>query len=137
MAEIVVARLHARQGSPRVLGGGVVLDGKLWEGRGGAGEIGHMVVKSDGRTCPCGRVGCMEAYAGRGAMENRERPCCGKGFNGRSGWSSSAPELGWAKKPTNGSPDAAPLLPLVALERLGLEPERGRETEEFEVILHC
>ena len=32
-----------------------------------------MVVKSDGRTCPCGRVGCMEAYAGRGAMETRAR----------------------------------------------------------------
>jgi glucokinase len=55
------------------VGGGVVLDGQLWEGRGGAGEIGHMVVKSDGRTCPCGRVGCMEAYAGRGAMEVRAR----------------------------------------------------------------
>jgi glucokinase len=55
------------------VGGGVVLDGKLWEGRGGAGEIGHMVVKSDGRKCTCGRVGCMEAYAGRGAMEVRAR----------------------------------------------------------------
>ena len=55
------------------VGGGVVLDGALWEGRGGAGEIGHMVVKSDGRKCPCGRVGCMEAYAGRGALEARAR----------------------------------------------------------------
>ena len=40
-------------------------------GRGAAGEIGHMVVKSDGAKCPCGRKGCMEAYAGRGAMEAR------------------------------------------------------------------
>jgi glucokinase len=55
------------------VGGGLVLDGQLWEGRGGAGEIGHMVVKSDGRKCPCGRIGCMEAYAGRGAMEVRAR----------------------------------------------------------------
>ena len=55
------------------VGGGIVLDGRVWDGRGGAGEIGHMVVKSDGRTCPCGRVGCMEAYAGRGAMEVRAR----------------------------------------------------------------
>ena len=55
------------------VGGGLVLDGRLWEGRGGAGEIGHMVVKSDGRKCPCGRIGCMEAYAGRGAMEIRAR----------------------------------------------------------------
>ena len=55
------------------VGGGIVFDGALWEGRGAAGEIGHMVVKSDGRRCPCGRIGCMEAYAGRGAMETRAR----------------------------------------------------------------
>jgi glucokinase len=55
------------------VGGGIVLDGRLWEGRGAAGEIGHVVVKSDGRKCPCGRIGCMEAYAGRGAMEVRAR----------------------------------------------------------------
>jgi glucokinase len=55
------------------VGGGVILDGKEWLGRGGAGEIGHMVVKMGGRHCPCGRVGCMEAYAGRAAMEARAR----------------------------------------------------------------
>jgi glucokinase len=55
------------------VGGGIVLDGQMWEGRGAAGEIGHVVVKSDGRRCPCGRIGCMEAYAGRGAMEVRAR----------------------------------------------------------------
>jgi glucokinase len=51
------------------VGGGIVLDGKPWTGRGGAGEIGHMVVKIDGARCTCGRLGCMEAYAGRAAME--------------------------------------------------------------------
>jgi glucokinase len=55
------------------VGGGLILDGKPWLGRGGAGEIGHMVVKIDGRRCPCGRRGCMEAYAGRAAMEARAR----------------------------------------------------------------
>jgi glucokinase len=55
------------------VGGGVVLDGELWRGRASAGEIGHMVVKIDGARCPCGRKGCMEAYAGRGAMEARAR----------------------------------------------------------------
>ena len=53
------------------IGGGVVLDGKLWLGRGSAGEIGHVVVKLGGARCPCGRRGCLEAYAGRGAMERR------------------------------------------------------------------
>jgi len=55
------------------VGGGVVLDGKLWLGRGGAGEIGHMVVKQGGARCLCGRRGCMEAYAGRRAMEAKAR----------------------------------------------------------------
>jgi glucokinase len=51
------------------VGGGLILDGKPWLGRGGAGEIGHMVVVIDGARCTCGRRGCMEAYAGRAAME--------------------------------------------------------------------
>lgn len=55
------------------VGGGIVLDGEPWTGRGAAGEIGHMVVKEGGRRCPCGRLGCLEAYAGRGAMEARAR----------------------------------------------------------------
>jgi glucokinase len=55
------------------VGGGLILGGKPWTGRGGAGEIGHVVVKMDGALCTCGRRGCMEAYAGRAAMELRAR----------------------------------------------------------------
>ena len=55
------------------VGGGIILDGKPWLGRGTAGEIGHMVVKQDGAHCPCGRRGCLEAYAGRAAMEVKAR----------------------------------------------------------------
>jgi glucokinase len=55
------------------VGGGLILDGKPWLGRGGAGEVGHMVVKKDGARCPCGRQGCLEAYAGRAAMEAKAR----------------------------------------------------------------
>ena len=55
------------------VGGGLVLDGKQWLGRGAAGEIGHMVVRINGARCPCGRRGCMEAYAGRAAMEAKAR----------------------------------------------------------------
>jgi glucokinase len=61
------------------VGGGLILDGRPWTGRGTAGEIGHMVVKQDGARCPCGRRGCMEAYAGRGAMEARARRRVEKG----------------------------------------------------------
>jgi glucokinase len=55
------------------VGGGVILDGKEWLGRGAAGEIGHMVIKEGGARCTCGRRGCLEAYAGRGAMEIEAR----------------------------------------------------------------
>ena len=61
------------------VGGGVVLDGRMWLGRASAGEIGHMVVNVGGALCPCGRRGCMEAYAGRGAMEARAREKVKKG----------------------------------------------------------
>jgi glucokinase len=55
------------------VGGGLILDGKPWIGRGGAGEIGHVVVEIDGARCTCGRKGCMEAYAGRASMEAHVR----------------------------------------------------------------
>ncbi len=55
------------------VGGGIILNGKAWLGRGEAGEIGHTVVKNGGAKCPCGRRGCLEAYAGRKAMEARAR----------------------------------------------------------------
>jgi glucokinase len=55
------------------VGGGIVIDGKPYIGRGAAGEIGHVVVEIGGAKCPCGRRGCMEAYAGRYAMELRAR----------------------------------------------------------------
>ncbi len=55
------------------VGGGLILDGQPFHGRGGAGEIGHMVVRRGGRRCPCGNRGCVEAYAGRFALETRAR----------------------------------------------------------------
>ena len=55
------------------VGGGIVLDGRLVKGRGSAGEIGHVCVRPGGRRCNCGLRGCVEAYAGRGALEQRAR----------------------------------------------------------------
>jgi glucokinase len=51
------------------VGGGVILDGRPWVGRGAGGEVGHVVVEMGGAKCTCGRHGCMEAYSGRAAME--------------------------------------------------------------------
>jgi glucokinase len=61
------------------VGGGLVIDGELHDGRGGAGEIGHLVVKPGGRRCGCGRRGCLEAYAGRARLEARARRLAAKG----------------------------------------------------------
>jgi glucokinase len=52
------------------VGGGIVLDGRLLDGRlGNAGHIGHVVVVPDGRACPCGSRGCLEAEASGTALE--------------------------------------------------------------------
>jgi hypothetical protein len=46
------------------VGGGLFLDGKLYEGNEGKGtELGHMVIERGGRQCTCGLQGCLEAYA--------------------------------------------------------------------------
>ena len=46
------------------LGSGIVVDGRLVYGHDGfAGELGHMVVRPNGRLCGCGRRGCLETYA--------------------------------------------------------------------------
>ena len=51
------------------VGGGIVFDGKLFEGNGGAGaELGHEVIRFGGEKCTCGRRGCLEAYASATAL---------------------------------------------------------------------
>ena len=55
------------------VGGGIVMDGRVLAGRGSAGEIGHVCAKPGGRRCNCGLEGCVEAYAGRGSLEERAR----------------------------------------------------------------
>ena len=51
------------------VGGGIVIDGKIWEGMNGfAAEIGHMVIDVKGRWCGCGQRGCLEAYCSATAL---------------------------------------------------------------------
>ena len=46
------------------VGGGIILDGKVWSGFNGAGaEIGHQSLVFNGKPCTCGRRGCLEVYA--------------------------------------------------------------------------
>lgn len=51
------------------IGGGLILGGHLYRGKkGGAGEIGHITVQSDGRRCGCGNHGCLETVASKTAI---------------------------------------------------------------------
>lgn len=54
------------------IGGGIVIDGKLYHGASdAAGEIGHMTIDLNGRRCSCGAYGHLEAYASGPAIANR------------------------------------------------------------------
>lgn len=56
------------------VGGGVVLDGEIYEGREiGGSELGHMVIVENGEPCTCGRRGCLEAYASATALKREAK----------------------------------------------------------------
>lgn len=51
------------------IGGGIIIDGKLYSGSNYAGgELGHTVIQMNGEACTCGRLGCFEAYASATAL---------------------------------------------------------------------
>ena len=51
------------------VGGGIVIDGRLFSGRHSqGGEIGHMVIDKGGLKCTCGRRGCFEVYTSATAL---------------------------------------------------------------------
>lgn len=56
------------------VGGGIIIDGELFEGYRSAGaEIGHMVIERHGDVCTCGRRGCFEAYCSATALVKRTK----------------------------------------------------------------
>lgn len=56
------------------VGGGIILGGRLLEGYNmAAGEIGHMVIREEGKLCSCGRRGCLEMYASARALAEAAR----------------------------------------------------------------
>ncbi|MBQ9995033.1 MAG: ROK family protein, partial [Clostridia bacterium] len=53
------------------LGGGIVINGKVYSGFNFAGaELGHIVIEKGGRQCSCGRKGCWEAYSSATGLVN-------------------------------------------------------------------
>lgn len=62
------------------IGGGIIIDGKLFEGgQGLGGEVGHMVIEPDGPPCGCGGYGCLEAVASGPAIAREARTAIERG----------------------------------------------------------
>ena len=62
------------------IGGGIVVEGRLLHGLGGAaGEFGHQTVRPDGPLCGCGNRGCLEALASGTAIARRAREAVAAG----------------------------------------------------------
>jgi glucokinase len=53
------------------VGGGIIIDGKVYHGRGYAGEVGHITIDPDGPLCQCGNYGCLESYIGADRLTER------------------------------------------------------------------
>lgn len=52
------------------VGGGIVLNNQIYQGAtGGAGEVGHIIVSSDGPYCGCGARGCLESLTSKNAIQ--------------------------------------------------------------------
>ena len=80
--------LGAARGIPNVavvtlgtgIGGGIVLNGKIWHGMNGmSGEFGHVTVEPDGHLCACGNHGCAEKYASATAILRMAREAIATG----------------------------------------------------------
>lgn len=62
------------------VGGGIILDGKVWRGADGmAGEVGHMSVYPNGIKCNCGNEGCLERYSSATAVVEKTLESLSKG----------------------------------------------------------
>ena len=68
------------------VGGGLVLDGKIWHGMNGmAGEFGHTTVEPEGHPCECGNRGCLEQYASATAVVRMAREAIAGNSGSRAG----------------------------------------------------
>ncbi|MEA3431978.1 MAG: ROK family protein [candidate division WOR-3 bacterium] len=55
------------------VGGGIIINDKVYHGRGYAGEVGHITIDPNGPLCLCGNYGCLESYIGADRITERAR----------------------------------------------------------------
>ena len=64
------------------VGGGIILNGEIFEGGIiGGSEVGHQVIRVNGRLCTCGRKGCLEAYVSIPALLKSAKQVSGREIN--------------------------------------------------------
>lgn len=74
LAEVLVGAAKGAENAVMItlgtgIGGGIVIDKKIYSGSNGlAGEVGHFVIRMGGEKCGCGRRGCFETYASATAL---------------------------------------------------------------------
>ncbi len=123
------------------IGGGLILDGRPFNGsRGAAGEIGHVVVLAGGALCTCGRRGCAEAYAGRRSMRGVASAMVDAGWEtslfdirdeeGKTGLTSKV----WSKA-LDGGDKLATMLFDTAIETLGIAVGSAINLLDLEVVV--
>lgn len=88
------------------IGGGIVIEDKLWVGAfGGGAEIGHSIIKMDGELCGCGNKGCIEAYASATALVGEFK----KAIESGKGSTTDFPEEATAKDICNAAKNGNPI----------------------------
>jgi glucokinase len=55
------------------IGSGIVINGKIYRGKGMAGEFGHLTVEENGLQCACGKFGCLESYSAGWGIASRAK----------------------------------------------------------------
>lgn len=60
------------------IGGGIIINGKIYHGKRDAGEFGHMSIFANGRKCVCGNRGCLEEYVSTRAFMRESKKVFGK-----------------------------------------------------------
>jgi len=60
------------------IGCGIIIDGKIYRGKGSSGELSHTIIQPNGRKCSCGNLGCLEEYFSKRAVLRESKKVFGK-----------------------------------------------------------
>jgi glucokinase len=81
------------------VGGGIVLDGRIWRGMTGmAGEVGHVTIDPNGPPCKCGNIGCVEQFASATAVTRMAREAIASGRAPELSRAASASDIEFSAK---------------------------------------